>query len=193
MNNGLTDWLFRAIMFEADAERFRGAGLRVGADTEEAEVQLLEETLAPFPLKLRNEAMRMARLYASIYCFEGSIRQFIQDRLEENCGPDWWEKAVPKKVKEQIEDRQSKALANSWLEGNTGSRLSFSQFGHLADIIIARWEDFSDQIPSQHWLKQRFDELEQARNFIAHNRYLLPSEFRRIELYLADWDRQIGF
>lgn len=180
-------------MFEADAERFRGAGLRVGANTDEAETQLLEEALAPFPLRLRNESLRMARLYSTIYCFESSVRQLIQEKLEENHGADWWEKTVPNKVKTQIEERQQKAVENSWLEGDKGNKLSFSQFGHLADIIIARWDDFSDQIPSQHWLKQRFDELEQARNFIAHNRFLLPSEFRRIELYLADWDRQIGF
>jgi len=36
------------------------------------------------------------------------------------------------------------------------------------------------------------DELEKARNFIAHNRMLLPSEFHRIYLYIADWNRVIG-
>ena len=66
------------------------------------------------------------------------------------------------------------------------------QFGHLADIIIANWEDFSDLVPTQHWLKQRFEELEKARNFIAHNRLLLPGEFARIEMYVADWNRMVA-
>ena len=35
-------------------------------------------------------------------------------------------------------------------------------------------------------------ELEQARNFIAHNRSLLPSEFQRIYMYISDWNRVIG-
>ena len=40
--------------------------------------------------------------------------------------------------------------------------------------------------------KQRLDELEKARNFIAHNRLLLSSEFQRIEMYVSDWNRVVG-
>jgi hypothetical protein len=47
-------------------------------------------------------------------------------------------------------------------------------------------------MPSQHWLKQRMDELEKARHFIAHNRVLLPSVFQRIYMYVRDWNRVIG-
>jgi hypothetical protein len=79
----------------------------------------------------------------------------------------------------------------SW-QGQDKDLLGFVQFGHLADIVIANWDDFSDLIPTQHWLKQRFDELEKARNFIAHNRLLLPGEFQRIEMYVADWSRTGG-
>lgn len=70
--------------------------------------------------------------------------------------------------------------------------MGFADFGHLATIIIEKWSCFQDIIPSQHWLKQRMDELEKARNFIAHHRMLLPSEFQRIYMYIADWNRVIG-
>lgn len=36
------------------------------------------------------------------------------------------------------------------------------------------------------------DEMEKARNFIAHNRMLLPSEFQRLYMYINDWNRVIG-
>ena len=62
-----------------------------------------------------------------------------------------------------------------------------SQAGH-----IDKREYFKDIIPSQHWLKQRMDEMEKSRNFIAHNRMLLPSEFQRLYMYVADWNRVIG-
>lgn len=80
-----------------------------------------------------------------------------------------------------------------WLEGAPSSLLHFVDFGHLSDIIVQNWKYFEDLIPSQHWLKQRFDELEKARNFIAHNRYLLDNEFERIDMYVADWNKQVGF
>jgi hypothetical protein len=62
----------------------------------------------------------------------------------------------------------------------------------LSDIIIQNWDLFTDLIPSQHWLTQRMDELEQARHYVAHNRLLADTEFRRIESYIGDWLRQVG-
>ena len=188
----LTDWLFRGLMFEAEAEKFRDAGLRVGADMKHTEADLLEETLAPFGVGLRNEALQMSRLYALMYCFENSVRGLIQQRLSENHGDSWWEDKVPPKVKDFSKSRQEKDAENSWLEGERREAISFIEFGHLADIIIARWEDFEDLIPNQHWIKQKMDELEKVRNYLAHNRMLMPTEFQRSELYVADWNRQVG-
>jgi Swt1-like HEPN len=185
-------WPFRSLMFEAEADRFREAGIRLGADQVEVERRLLEEVLAPFPVELRGQALRMTRLYALLFCFENSVRQLIKERLEEKHGSDWWDKGVPKAVREQASNRRQSALDNAWLEGEKGDLLQFVDFGDLSRIIVHCWEDFSDLVPSQHWLKQRMDELEQARNFIAHSRLLIPTEFQRIESYIRDWNKQVG-
>jgi Swt1-like HEPN len=186
------EWMFRALMFEAEAENFKSAGIRVGADNEQAEKSLMEETLRPFSIQTRNEALKMARIYALVNCFENSVRDLIKERLMDKHKTDWWERGVPKSVKDFAQKRQEDAQHNSWLEGDNTELIEFTQFGHLCDIITQNWLDFSDLIPTQHWLKQRFEELEKARNYIAHNRLLLPSEFRRIEQYVNDWDKQIG-
>ena len=188
----IRNWLFRSIMFEAEAERFREAGIRVGVDGAAAERRLIEEVLEPFPVDLRAQALRMTRLYALLYCFENSVRQLIKERLEERHGVDWWDKGVPKGVRDVALSRQQSALSNSWLEGEKGDLLQFVDFGDLSKIIVNSWDDFSDLIPSQHWIKQRMDELEQTRNFIAHSRLLLPTEFQRIESYVRDWNKQVG-
>jgi hypothetical protein len=189
----LRDWMFRGLMFEADADQFRAAGIRVGADTSDTERALLNETLDPFSIELRNEALQMGRLYSLVYCFENSLRALISQRLRDQHGDNWWVEKVPKSVREFAEERQRKATEdNSWLEGQKKDILGFVDFGRLSDIITNNWEDFADLIPTQHWLKQRLDELEQARNFIAHHRLLLPGEFQRIELYISDWNRSVG-
>ena len=180
-------------MFEAGSERLRSAGIRVGADHTVVETHLMEEVLAPFSVHLRGEAMRMTRVYALTYCFENSVRELIRDRLEENHGVGWWDStAVPKKVRSLADDRKKRANENVWLEGQKSEPLQFVEFGGLSDIIIQNWDLFSDLIPTQHWLKQRMDELEQARNYIAHNRLLADTEFRRIESYVGDWLKQVG-
>lgn len=190
--SSVRDWLFRALTFEAEAEEFRKAGIRLGADLRDAEFTLLEQVLSPFPINLRNRALKMCRVYSQVYCFENSVREVVRERLEQKHGADWWEKGVPKGVRKKAESRQKKDIDNSWLEGDAVDLLSFVEFGDLAHIIIDAWAEFQDLVPSQPWIQQRFNELEQARNFIAHNRLLLPGEFQRIEMYITDWNRQVG-
>jgi hypothetical protein len=60
-------------------------------------------------------------------------------------------------------------------EWKAAGLLGFIDFGHLEQIIIAKWDFFKDVIPTEHWLKQRMDELEKCRNFIARNRYSCPA------------------
>lgn len=183
--------MFRGLMFEAEADRFRRAGIQIGADLSLTEQNLMRETLAPFGVERRNAALEMARLYAILFCFENEIRDFIREALEEKEGSNWLEQ-LPPKIKEQAEQRREQAYKDSWLEGEKADLLGFVDFGHLAQIIIAKWDHFKSVVPSQHWLKQRMDELEKTRNFIAHHRMLLPSEFQRIYMYIADWNRVIG-
>ncbi len=187
----LRDFLFRGLMFEADAARFQSAGIQVGADSSAAEKRLLDDALAPFGVQRRNNALEMARLYAVLHCFENEVRNFIRETLEEKEGADWVDK-LPAKIKEHAEGRKETALGDSWLEGEKTDLLGFLEFGHLAQIIVSKWEHFQDIIPTQHWLKQRMDELEKVRHFIAHNRMLLPSEFQRVYMYVADWNHVIG-
>lgn len=178
-------------MFEADASRFQAAGIQVGADTGHAEERLLSEALTPFNVKSRNNALEMGRLYAVLHCFENEVRTLIRETLAEKEGPEWMDK-LPKKVREFADSRQKTAIEDSWLEGEKSDILGFVDFGNLSSIIIEKWSCFEDIIPTQHWLRQRMEELEKARNFIAHNRVLLPTEFNRIYLYIADWNRVIG-
>ena len=186
----LRDFLFRGLMFESEAAIFQGAGIQIGANNAQSEERLLAEVLAPFGVARRNEALEMARLYALLYCFENEVRTLIRETLEEKDGLDWWEK-LPAKIRLHAETRQATAMKDSWLEGQKRDLLGFVDFGMLASIITEKWEFFSI-IPSQHWLRQRMDELEKARNFIAHNRMLLPTEFQRIYMYISDWNRVIG-
>ena len=152
---------------------------------------MMMEALAPFGIVRRNSALEMARLFAVLFCFENEIRHFIREALEEKEGAEWIQQ-LPTKIKEHAESRRDVAMKDSWLEGEKADLLGFVDFGQLAQIIVAKWDHFKDVVPSQHWLRQRMDELEKARNFIAHNRMLLPAEFQRLYMYIADWNRVIG-
>jgi hypothetical protein len=187
----IRDFFFRGLMFESEATKFQTAGIQIGASSTYAEEQLLSESLAPFSIPRRNSALEMARLYSVLHCFENEIREYIRETLTDKEGIDWWTK-LPPKMKTFAENRQETALKDSWLEGEKSDLLGYVDFGMLSSIIIEKWVHFSNLIPSQHWLKQRMEELEKVRNFIAHNRTLLPSEYQRVYMYVADWNRVIG-
>jgi Swt1-like HEPN len=189
--SSLRDFMFRGLMFESEAAAFQSAGIQVGADMGQAEERLLSEALSPFGVVRRNQALEMGRLYVVLHCFENEVRSLIRETLEENEGADWIDK-LPAKIKLFAESRQKVAQTDSWLEGEKSDLLGFVEFGHLSQIIIDKWQFFEDIMPSQHWLKQRMDELEKTRHFIAHNRTLLPTEYQRIYMYIADWNRVVG-
>jgi len=178
-------------MFESEAAAFQRAGIQVGADMGQAEERLLSEALSPFGVLRRNRALEMGRLYVVLHCFENEVRALIRETLEEKEGPDWIDK-LPHKINQFADSRQKSAQNDSWLEGEKSDLLQFVDFGHLSQIIIEKLNCFEDIMPSQHWLKQRMDELEKTRHFIAHNRVLLPSEYQRIYMYIADWNRVVG-
>jgi hypothetical protein len=179
-------------MFESEALNFQTAGIKIGANSAQTDEQLLEASISPFGIARRNSALEMARLYSILHCFENEIRDYIRETLTENEGIEWWTK-LPDKLRKLAESRQEIALKDSWLEGEKTDLLGFVDFGLLTSIIIEKWAHFGNVIPSQHWLKQRMDELEKVRNFIAHNRVLLPSEYQRIYMYIADWNRVLGY
>lgn len=187
----IRDFLFRGLMFESEATAFQNAGIQIGAESNQAEKKMQIDSLAPYNIGLRNNALEMARLYSVLFCFENDLRNYIRETLAENEGIDWWDK-LPSKTKTHAESRQQSALKDSWLEGEKVDLLGFVDFGMLGAIIVEKWVYFGNIIPSQHWIKQRMDELEKTRNFIAHNRMLLPSEFQRIYIYVADWNRILG-
>jgi hypothetical protein len=191
-NQQIRDFVFRGLLFDSEADAFRKAGIDVGISVSETEEQLLVESLAPFGVQRRRNALLMGRLYAILHAFENEIRSLITETLDENIGAGWWETdAVPSGVKKIAESRYKTALKDSWLEGSKSDRIEFVDFGDLSAIIIQNWQHFS-VIPSQEWLKQRMLELEKCRNFIAHNRMLQDSEFQRIYMYISDWNKVIG-
>src|ERR1700722_3721227 len=99
----LRDFTFRAMLFDAECERFRAAGLRVGIPSEAVDIDLMREALSPFGLSLRDPALRMARLYATLNCFENSVRELVSSRLLEYDGANWWDQRVPGEVKKRAE------------------------------------------------------------------------------------------
>lgn len=185
----MRQFVFNALLAENTLAQLAGDGISIrGAST--PPVITVEEF--GFSHRIVYDAKKMSSVFTAFFCVENSARELIAERLLSRKGSDWWNTAVPIKIKLAVEKLKEKEAANRYHAARSSSLIGYTLFGHLAQIIIANWEDFSDLIPDQAWVTSRFNDLEMSRNVIMHTGTLPQIEVDRIESILRDWNRQVG-
>ena len=111
--------------------------------------------------------------------------------MKKNYGKDWWDDKTSTPIKDKYNDRKSKEDMNPW-HGKRGAHpIFYIDLVDLGKIININWPSFKDILPSQHWLKQRIDELSHSRNPVAHMNPISNRDYRRVELYVTDLMRHL--
>lgn len=149
------------------------------------------------PLELFEDATvlgprKMAWVYVAIASFENNVRTFIEERLFEKVGANWWDTAVSKEIKKQAEERRKDEDQIRWHGSRGASPLAYVQLGDLALIIQNNHPHFKELIPSVEWARELFRTLERSRNVIMHSGQLKMADIERVAMYIRDWMRQVG-
>jgi len=186
----LKEFVFNALLLQDSFKALENEGISVVSSNDFAPVCRVVE--ADFSPKVWTDAINMSSVYTSLYCIENTIRNFIVERMSDRHGIDWWNKAVPSKIREEVGKLKEKESKNKYYSNRSDSEIGYTMLGNLAQIIINNWDDFSDIIPNQAWLKSRMDDLEMSRNIIMHTGVLPRVEIERIESIVRDLLRQIG-
>ena len=186
----LKKFVFDAILLDNEFLRLESEGISVRSGGQEVVTERIDKS--DFSPKIIFNAQKMASVYVVFFCLENAVRELISERLTERHGIDWWTSSVPTKIQSSVEKLKEKEEKNKYHTSRSTSLIGYTMFGNLADIIIARWEDFSDLFPNQHWISARFNDLEMSRNIIMHNGVLPEIEIERIESIARDWIRQVG-
>ena len=139
-----------------------------------------------------NSAQEMAVVYTAIAAFENAAREFIEKRLLEEIGPDWWEKCVPEKRRQKAEARRNEENKIRWHAKRGDSPLQYTDLEDLAAIIATNHDQFIAIIQDRDWAKQVFKTVEHSRNIIMHSGYLEAEDIERLGMVLRDWLAQIG-
>ena len=165
--------------------------LEINLGPEHQEKRELDNKFYPqFPLRIREEAARMAKNYTIFYALENSIRELISDVMKKH-GDDWWGKKdyVPKIVKNNAEKNLQKEKEKG-VTLRSDNMLDYTNFGELGEIIKNNWEDFADIFIDIRAIERILSGLNTLRASIAHCTPLAPDEELRLELSLSDWFRQ---
>lgn len=149
------------------------------------------------PLRLLDDAFviparEMAVVYTAIAAFENAAREFVEKRLLEEVGSNWWEQCVPEKRRQKAESRRDEENRVRWHAKRGESLLQYTELEDLPAIIVTNHERFSAIIQDAEWAKQIFKTVERSRNIIMHSGYLEAEDIERLGMALRDWLAQVG-
>lgn len=186
----LKDFIFDAMLAENSLSQLAEIGISVrGAAATPPTIDLTDKGFSP---RLMYDADKMSSVFTTYFCIENSARELISERLAARRGVDWWNVAVPLKIKAAVAKLKEKEEKNRYHTPRSVDLIGYTLFGHLSQIIIANWDDFSDLFPEQAWVSSRLTDLEMSRNVIMHTGTLPQIEVDRVESILRDWVRQVG-
>ena len=124
----------------------------------------------------------MSEVYLYLYCIENSIRVFIDKKLFETYGINYFDK-LDEILKRKIAQRKKNEEKNKWLSFRGSSYLFYLDFKDLSSIIIKEWEVFQKYFPTQNWIATKIEDLSEVRNLIAHNSYVSEKEIKLMKSY----------
>ncbi len=191
MRRELSEFMFRGLLAKHALRDMEAIGQLRRPEGTAAE-QIDVDMLASVSEAIRASSLYMQRAYRLLFVLENVVREFVQEVLSEKDGADWFEKRASVPVKKKVADRKEKEQRNQWHTGRNSHPVNYVDFGDLALLIQAHWEEFKDLLPSQAWAVSRLSDAERSRNVIAHTNVLSDEEVTRLEMTVADWVKQIG-
>lgn len=145
-----------------------------------------------YPPELVNRARTMTRAYYRLFLFENQVRRMVEQTLLEGAGPGWWDAAVPAAIKAEAARRREEEGSARFHGPRGDSLLDYVGLPDLGKIIVENWIHFQDFLYRKEWVAAKFEELRLTRNAVAHVGDISPDDFARLDVILADWNKQVA-
>jgi hypothetical protein len=137
-----------------------------------------------------DKAREMSTVFIAIYSFENTVREFVQKKLLEEIGDDWWETSVPPKIQAKAKSRKAEEEKVKWHTQRGEALINFVDFGDLTSMINKNWELFEPHLNIFEWVNQLFKSMERSRNVIMHSGELSKTDIERVGTLIRDWYSQ---
>lgn len=172
----------------------RKAGTAAARELRIGDIKLPSRALSS---KRIHEVGRMAEVYAKLYAFENSVREFLDGHLTAEYGTAeygtaWWDdpKIVNTEIRRTVERNRKAEVEHRYHSARNARPIYYTNMGDL--VYIANSEKggkvFSKFFPPGNaWFKSIVDKIEQSRNVVAHMNPLARRDITRIEVNFEDW------
>ena len=138
-------------------------------------------------------AKEMAEPYILLYLLENSIRKFIDKRLIERYGKDWWDKInIKTELKNQVSGRKKNEGLNKWHVPRGATEIFYTDLTDLPYLLNKEDTIFKDEINLDHWTNTIKIVVSLSRNIIDHHNPLPKKEINRLKMILDDWKKQFN-
>ena len=156
-------------------------------------VRLTASGYQSFQENVYDKSLEMVGAYRILFQLENRLRKFVERKLRDKYGPEWWEKGISQSVRNKVDQRKKEEASIGWQVSETGSNLEYLLFEHLETIITNNWNEvFQPIFGDQHRISLKLKELETLRHAIAHTRTLSRDGFTRLEQYSSDIETLTG-
>ena len=184
-------FVFKGLLTEDALDR---VGRRSKSHFNDEQAKKLVTTLAidEMDSELVVRSKRMSIVFTAIAAFENSVRQFIERKLLEEVGENWWAEAVDPNIRKKAEGRMEEEKKIRWHTPRGLSAINYTEMKHLTDTIRQNWKLFEPHFGSFDWASNILDTVERSRNVIMHSGDLGNRDIERIGSHIRDWIRQVG-
>lgn len=184
-------FVFKGLLTEDALDK---AGRKSKTHFSEEEAKMLSSTLAVDEMDdtFVTRSKKMAVVYTAIAAFENSVRAFIEKKLLEEVGENWWTTAVDEGIRKKAEGRMEDEKKIRWHTPRGLSPINYTEMKHLTDTIRRNWKLFEPHLITFDWAATILDTVERSRNVIMHSGDLGNRDIERIGSHIRDWIRQVG-
>jgi hypothetical protein len=140
------------------------------------------------------EAKTMAtRVYPLLYLFENSARDVITRVLKAEEGNDWWNKVVPKGVRDQADGNIKTEGREAWHGKRSNDPIDYVDLPQLATIVTDDkvWPYFQPLFSRKNWFEGLVQDLNVSRRVAAHMNPLASDDIQGVEVIFRKWVKQL--
>lgn len=191
MSDRLYSFVFKGLLAEEALDK---AGRETRMHFSSEDEKQISSTLAIDELDedLLLRAKKMAIVYTAIAAFENSVRAFIEKKLLEEIGENWWEVGVEEGIRKKAEGRMEEEKKVRWHTQRGDSPMNYTEMHHLSNTIRKNWLHFEPHLNKFDWAANILETVERSRNVIMHSGDLSNRDIERLGSHIRDWIRQVG-
>lgn len=191
MSDRLYSFVFKGLLAEEALDK---AGRKNKTHFSAEEEKQISSTLSIDELNddLVLKSKKMAIVYTAISAFENSVRAFIEKKLLEVIGENWWTTSVTKEIRDKAEGKREEEKKIKWHSPRGDALINYTEMKHLRNIIRKNWKHFEPHLNTLEWADNILETVERSRNVIMHSGELGNRDIERIGSRIRDWIRQVG-